>query len=214
MSHVALACSVYFLAAATPGPSQFFILERALLGSRRDARWAALGVSVGTLVWVGIVIWGLGGFMTRVPQARGIVAGLSVSLLYFFGLRNLKRAYLDRKKRPVALDDVDEKLPKAAMRRRSNLAQGMLVNLLNPNSVVFFVSLFGPLLATGASTLELVLSVAGVGVISVVWYQLIAEIWRFGSVYEFLQRRSLQLRTLVAVFYLYWGTKLLVSLVF
>ena len=207
--HVFLLCSVYFLAAATPGPSQFFILEQLVLRSKRDARWGALGVSLGTMIWVLFVIAGLGQFLGAWPEARRLTALLSIALLLYFVVRNL-REILGARRAERSSPRSEASTSRA---KNSSFVQGLLVNLLNPNSVIFFMTLFAPLIATGISRLELGLSVAGVAVISLVWYQLIAESWRFRSFYEFLQKHSLQLRLIVCLFYLYWAARLSLGLV-
>jgi len=207
--HVFLVCSVYFLAAATPGPSQFFILEQLVLRSKRDARWGALGVSLGTMIWVFFVIAGLGQLLTAWPEARRFTALLSIGLLVYFVFRNFREILQVRR-----VTKSEARVETSALSaKNSSFVQGLLVNLLNPNSVVFFMTLFAPLISTGISGLELGLSVAGVAVISVLWYQLIAESWRFRSFYEFLQKHSLQLRLIVCLFYLYWATRLTLSLI-
>jgi threonine/homoserine/homoserine lactone efflux protein len=202
-------CSVYFLAAATPGPSQFFILEQLVLRSKRDARWGALGVSLGTMIWVFFVIAGLGQLLSAWPEARRFTALLSIALLLFFVVRNLREIRGDRS----ALKTAPHTGASGSATKNSSFVQGLLVNLLNPNSVVFFMTLFAPLIATGISRLELGLSAAGVALISLLWYQLIAESWRLSGFYEFLQKHSLQLRLIVCLFYIYWAARLVLGLV-
>jgi threonine efflux protein len=207
--HVFLLCSVYFLAAATPGPSQFFILEQLVLRSKRDARLGALGVSLGTMVWVLFVVAGLGQLLSSWPEARSVTALLSIALLVFFAARNLREI-----RHTLRAGEGAAPTPLARhATKNSSFVQGLLVNLLNPNSVVFFMTLFSPLIATGISGFELALGVGGVALISLCWYQLIAESWRFKSFYAFLQRHSLLLRLIVSLFYLYWATKLSLDLV-
>ncbi len=202
-------CSVYFLAAATPGPSQLFILEQLVLRSKRDARWGALGVSLGTMIWVFFVIAGLGQLLSAWPEARRFTALLSIALLFFFVVRNLREILGDRSE----AKSTPQTGASGSATKNSSFVQGLLVNLLNPNSVVFFMTLFAPLIATGISRLELGLSVAGVALISLLWYQLIAESWRLSGFYEFLQKHSLQLRLIVSLFYLYWAARLVLGLV-
>lgn len=205
--NIFLVCSVYFLAAITPGPSQFLILETALLQSPRDARWTALGVSLGTFTWVAFVVWGLHLFLSYVPQARLFTAWLSVALLLFFVFKNVRAMLLEKRssssvRRPVAV----------LKSRRSSFVAGLLVNLFNPNSVVFFMTLFAPLVSGKISRNEVYLSVLGVTVISVLWYQLIAEIWRFKPFYKWLQKQSIPLRSLITGFYLYWAISMILRL--
>ncbi|MEO5667497.1 MAG: LysE family translocator [Bdellovibrionota bacterium] len=209
LMNVLMVCMVYLLAAATPGPSQFFILEQVLLKSPRAARWAALGVSLGTLIWVLFVIWGLGSVVASHPESRVVIAYLSVALLLYFAARNLR---LILQRRNTSLENAQADAHQEALSsHRSSFTQGVLVNLLNPNSVVFFMTLFAPLVAGKISGTELFLSVTGVMILSVAWYQLIAAAWRFKSFYVLLKSQTALLRLLLTLFYVYWAIKLVIN---
>ena len=195
--------AVYFLAAATPGPAQFFILERMLGRSHHDARWAALGVSAGTFVWVIFVVWGLRQFVSYVPGARLVTAWMAVALLVFFAIRNLRMRGVES-----GADGVDASRFRISVSARSSFVQGLLVNLLNPNSVVFFMTLFAPLVSGNVSARDLNLSVLGVLLISVLWYQVIAESWRFRSFYILLKSQASRLRVVIAILYVFWALRL------
>lgn len=198
---------IYFLAAATPGPSQVFILERAMLRSRSEARWGALGVTVGSFFWVALVAWGLGAFIKHHPWVSVYLSCLCVGLLFYFGARNVQMLLKHRDPKVAELHRVAPTSPMVS------LMQGVLVNLLNPGSVVFFMTLFAPLITQGMSSSKVNCAVVGVVLISLAWYQLIAELSRVRRLQMFLQRQATPLRVAITVFYFYWGLKMFWALI-
>lgn len=197
-------CMVYFLAAASPGPSQFLIIETSFTKSRHQAKWVALGVSVGTLFWVLTVVFGLKGLNQYFPEARSVLKYLSVALLFYYVLRNLK-LLLNNSKPPVVHSDPNLKVGSISF------LNGVLVNVLNPNSVVFFTTLFAPMFTKDLSAVTVFGSIFCVMVISIGWYQLLAEIPRFPKFYAVLLKYHNSLRILITVFYFVWALKLLVA---
>src|ERR1700749_549202 len=92
----------YFLAAATPGAAQIYIIENSFLGSVKRGRWAALGVSLGSAVWVMVVAFGLNQIVG--PNSRGqlfLKIG-SASLLSYFILINIKKFFSARRSTNVS----------------------------------------------------------------------------------------------------------------
>ena len=196
---------VYFLAAASPGPSQVFVVENSSLGSVRRGRLSALGISLGTAVWVLLVAFGLGAFVNTFAYGAIFLRVLSIALLSYFIFRNIKSVWLQARTGVVAHKVQTQVAPESAARL---VTKGLLVNLVNPNSVAFFLSLFAPLLLATQNLHELAVCVAGVIVISLVWYQVLVALATQHHIQKLLQKSATAMRVIFALIYFYFLVKL------
>jgi threonine efflux protein len=203
MSHLIPILIAYSLAAISPGPSAILVMEYASFGPRRLARMLALGVSSGSFMWVAAVAFGLGALLRAFP---GLAAGLryaSAALLSYFLIKTVIAVAKPRQagvsgKGFVAIS------PGAAFTR------GFLINLLNPAALVFFLSLFAPMLTESQDTRELGVLVAGVTAISLTWYQSLVTLVSHPRVQPFLLSGERWFRAGFAGLYLYFLIRLLV----
>lgn len=124
----------FFLAAAMllvviPGPSVFYIVTRSLDQGRLAGIASTLGVSTGGLVHVAAAAFGLSAVLASSAVAFNTIKYLGAAYLIYLGIRRLLT--------PA------ETIPAAAAGRRkvSRLFyEGMLVNLLNPKTALFFLA--------------------------------------------------------------------------
>ncbi len=200
--------ATYCLAAATPGPAQVFIIERSLFDSRKSGQWAALGVSLGTWAWVVFVGIGMQKLSSNFPEGRAYIRYLSISLLGFFIYKNIVTISQNFIKHRI------RKIPKAPKNFASEsprriFVKGFLANVLNPNSVVFFMSLFGPLLTEHTDWNLYLYATLGVTVISVFWYQAVALAAHSKPFKEYLFKSENFTRILFTTAYGYFFIKLL-----
>jgi threonine efflux protein len=193
----------YFLAAASPGPAQIFVIESSTLGSRVRGRWAALGVTLGTGFWVLLVALGLNHFVQSVSWGRTALRWGSAALLAYFFVRSLILIWQHKRK------TIQQKSPLRNEPRWATFSKGFLMNLLNPSAVVFFLSLFAPLILQAQSSRELWVCAAGVMLLSTICYQCVAELAALPRMRSTLLRFENHLRILFAAVYLYFLLKTL-----
>ena len=121
-----------------PGPNSMFVLsEAARLGVRRG--WAAAaGVFVGDSVLMGLTFLGAASLLQGHPVVFGVVKYLGAAYLAWIGLR-LVRAGLAALRRPAP-----EQAPPAPAptRRGSSFTTALVLSLLNPKAILFFVAFF------------------------------------------------------------------------
>lgn len=122
-----------FLAAATllaltPGPGIFYVLTRTLAGGRREGVLSALGTLAGGLVHV--VAAGLGLSAVLAASAAALTAVKYAGALYLLWLGvSLIRS------RTVEMADAGPPLPS-----RHAFRQGVITEVLNPKTALFFLS--------------------------------------------------------------------------
>ena len=137
-----------------PGPAVLYIVTRSVDQGRSAGLASVCGVHVGTLVHVAAAALGLSALLVSSATAYDTVRWLGAAYLVWLGVRRL----LAR----------DEDLPAAAgpdTRRlglRRIFAQGVVVNVLNPKTALFFLAFLPQFVDTSRGSVPLQVVVLGV----------------------------------------------------
>jgi threonine/homoserine/homoserine lactone efflux protein len=116
---------------AIPGPSVFYIVTRSLTQGRRAGVTSMLGVQVGGLVHVVGAAIGVSALIASSAAAFTVVKYAGAAYLVYLGIRRLLSAG-----KTVAEPEPDDR---ATMTRL--FWQGVVVNVLNPKTALFFLAL-------------------------------------------------------------------------
>jgi threonine/homoserine/homoserine lactone efflux protein len=150
--------AVFVLAAVallvTPGPAVLYIVARSVEQGRWAGLVSALGVHVGTLVHVAAAALGLSALLVSSALAFDIVKYLGALYLMYLGIRRL-----------LTSDAAAAASAAAPRSLRRLFAQGIVVNILNPKTALFFLA-FLPQFAD-PSRGQLGLQILGLGLIFV-----------------------------------------------
>ncbi len=126
--------AVFSLAAlailAIPGPAVLYIVTRSIHQGRGAGLASVLGIHVGTTVHLAAATVGLSAIIVSSATAFTVVKLLGAAYLVVIGLRTL----LGRGDREA----VDPQRP--PRRRRRDFAEGVVVNVLNPKTALFFLA--------------------------------------------------------------------------
>lgn len=122
-----------FLAAATllaltPGPGIFYVLTRTLAGGRREGVLSALGTLAGGLVHVVAAGLGLSAVLAASAAAFAVVKYAGALYLLWLGVSLIRS-------RTVEMADAGPPLPS-----RHAFRQGVITEMLNPKTALFFLS--------------------------------------------------------------------------
>jgi threonine/homoserine/homoserine lactone efflux protein len=124
---------VLFLAAATllavtPGPGIFYVLARTLSGGKREGVLSALGTLVGGTIHVLAAGFGLSAVLAASATAFSVVKYAGALYLVWLGFRMIRT-------RNVSMEE-------ASRTGRTNhaLRQGVVTEVLNPKTALFFLS--------------------------------------------------------------------------
>jgi threonine/homoserine/homoserine lactone efflux protein len=137
-----------------PGPAVLYIVTRSVDQGRAAGLASVCGVHVGTLVHVAAAALGLSALLVSSATAYHAVRWLGAAYLVWLGVRRL----LAR----------DEDLPAAAgpdTRRpglRRIFAQGVVVNILNPKTALFFLAFLPQFVDTSRGSVPFQVVVLGV----------------------------------------------------
>ena len=116
------------LFAVAPGPGILYVLARSLRGGRSEGVRSVLGTALGALVHVVFAAVGLSAVLATSAVAFTVVKLAGAAYLLYLGIRML----LARTE-----DDTE---PDVAERRRSALVQGVVTEVLNPKTALFFLA--------------------------------------------------------------------------
>lgn len=112
---------------AIPGPAIFYIVGRAMDQGRAAGLVSALGIAVGTLFHVAAAVVGLSALLMSSALAFNAVKYLGAAYLIFLGLQKL-----------LSKDSFSPSGSASRTPLRRIFAQGIVVNILNPKTALFF----------------------------------------------------------------------------
>lgn len=124
--------SAALVLAITPGPGIFYVLARSLRGGRREGVLSAAGTFLGGLVHVGAAAFGLSAILAASAIAFETVRYAGAAYLIYLGYRMFRGRQLETQD--------DERSDGALQASGNTLSQGVLTEVLNPKTALFFLS--------------------------------------------------------------------------
>ena len=134
----------------TPGPDTALTLRNALVGGRRAGVLTAAGVVGGQAVWTLATSAGIAALLVASRPAFTALRYAGAAYLVYLGLRSLLAAVRGGGAPP---DRAPRRLPPVAAFR-----QGIISNLANPKSAVFFTSLLPQFAPSGRASFPALLA--------------------------------------------------------
>src|SRR6266853_4225957 len=111
---------------AIPGPAVLYVVSRSIDQGRRAGLASVLGITTGTVVHVTLATVGLSSLVLASKVAFDAVRYVGAAYLIFLGIRRLLTRRVE--------EDTTARPPRS---RRDLYTQGLIVNLLNPKTIVF-----------------------------------------------------------------------------
>lgn len=112
---------------AIPGPAVLYVTSRSIGQGRAAGFVSALGIGVGTLVHVAAAAVGLSALLMSSVTAFGVVKYLGAAYLIYLGVQKL---------RTKESFELSQEGPRTRLSRI--FGQGIIVNILNPKTALFF----------------------------------------------------------------------------
>ena len=126
--------------AVVPGPAVLYIVAQGIHGGRRAGLVSALGVASGGVVHVAAAVAGLSAVLLASAEAFTAIKVAGAVYLVWLGIRTL-----------LSRDDrIGGRRPEATLRR--TYRQGVVVNVLNPKTALFFLAFLPQFVDPGGST--------------------------------------------------------------
>lgn len=160
LSHLIAFNVALFAAIASPGPAMLVAIKTTLVAGRRAGVAVGLGLGLVAALWTLAALLGLEAVFLVFPWAYTTVKLLGAAYLIYVAYRTWTGA-----RSPIS----DDAKPAAHAFR-----QGVLINLLNPKSVLFAAAVLVVIFPTGLTMTENLLIVANHIVIELLFYTTLA----------------------------------------
>lgn len=128
LAHLTIFCTAALLLAISPGPGMLYVLARSLQGGRKVGLASSFGTALGGMFHVAAAALGLSLILAQSAVAFALVKYLGAAYLVYLGVKTL-------------LAKEEEGLPhEAAPAKGSPFWQGVLTEVLNPKTALFFLA--------------------------------------------------------------------------
>jgi RhtB (resistance to homoserine/threonine) family protein len=157
--------AAYWVLMVSPGPNFVLITYTSMQASRVHGLAAACGITIGGAIWIMAAMVGVGALFKAFPLAANLIQTAGGLYLVYLGVKSWLNA-----PKPLAVES-------AVLIHRSvltMLAQGILTNLANPKTVVFYSSVFAAFAAPSAPFWPKVFIVGSIIMSAFVWYSSMA----------------------------------------
>jgi threonine/homoserine/homoserine lactone efflux protein len=114
---------------AIPGPAVLYVVATSVDGGRRNGLVSVAGIHLGSLVHIAAAVAGLSALIVSSAIAFSAVKYVGAAYLVFVGIRRL-----------VGKDEPIETVERTPRSTRRVFGQGVLVNVLNPKTALFFLA--------------------------------------------------------------------------
>ena len=153
---------------AIPGPAVLYVVSRSVDQGRRAGLASVAGICTGTVVHVTLATVGLSSLVLASQAAFDVVRYAGAAYLVYLGVRRLLTRHVE--------EGPDVRAPRTT---RDLYTQGLVVNLLNPKTIVFIFAFIPQFVDVDAGHVSLQifvlgLTVATLGAISDSMYAIVA----------------------------------------
>ncbi|MCX8563930.1 LysE family translocator [Mycolicibacterium mucogenicum] len=153
MGHLLAFGLISLLVIVIPGPSVLFTVGRALTVGRRQALLTVAGNAMGAYVQILAVALGAGALILASSLAFSVIKFVGAAYLIYLGVQAIRHR-----------DGLGEVLTGGASAKRPSrvLADGFVVGMTNPKTIVFFVAALPQVVDTAAGNVAAQMLVLGV----------------------------------------------------
>lgn len=172
---------VHVVVVVSPGPNFLLVAHTAVAHSRPAAVWSALGVACGAFLWASAALVGVAAFVAAFPAVYAVVKVVGAAYLLWMAIglwRRPGRAAVE----PSTVETS----------ARHAFVRGVITNLSNPKSMIFFGSIFAASLPADAPAQTRALAVSIIVADAAVWYSAVAFLMSsraLRNAYSGLQRK-------------------------
>ena len=197
---LALVYSAFFVAVASPGPSNLAIMATSMERGRRAGLTLALGVTTGSLTWGILAAIGVSALVVAHPGALygvKIVGGLYLLFLAWRSARSAMRTEMPP--------------PKAAVSGRHTYLRGFLMHLTNPKAILSWTAIIALGLRPDAPLTLVYAIIIGCALISLVINQVYAVLFSTPAMIAGYRRVRRRAEACLAAFFAFASFKLLTT---
>lgn len=144
-----------FALSASPGPSMLYVLSRSVGQSRAAGLASAIGLGLGGVVLAVIAALGLAAVFQKSATAYQVVTIAGAGYLIYLGLKMIMEKDEE--------DSPDLEIAKVQRRSYARIIwQGVLVEVMNPKTILFFMAFIPPFVETSKGDIVMQMLILGV----------------------------------------------------
>ena len=143
-----------------PGPNSMYVLSVAAQRGVRPAYQGACGIFLGDLILMVLSACGVASLLKASPALFYVVKYIGAAYLAWIGVQMLVGCWRKLRARDVALTTADTPV---AVKESDPFRKALIISLMNPKAILFFISFFIQFVDPGFSTPAL--SFVGLGLI-------------------------------------------------
>lgn len=160
---------LFFLGLISPGPNFFVVVETTLNSGRAAGLVTSLGAATGDAVYASCGLFGVAQFIAAGGRAIRGIEVLGALYLLWLGIRMFRR-------RPVTRSNPS--LPSVSNRSaRRHFWRGLMTDLANPKTVIFFASIFAVAVHPESSQAVRAGMLVGIVLTSIAWRFILSVIF-------------------------------------
>lgn len=195
---------VYFLAMASPGQNFVIVVYTAMNYGLNLGVTSALGVATGSFLYATFSIFGYGVLLSFYPNILLYLQILGSAYIVYIG-------YGITASNPRNLSE--NRLKFEINTYFKAYARGLMTNLSNPKSVVFFTSIFGAYIPKNSDLIIFSLLIAFVLFMSVIWHSALALFFSFNSILKIYHRRINLINLIIGSLLILIGLSVIINVV-
>lgn len=153
------------LIVVSPGTDFVLILKNSINNGRKAGCFTALGISLAIAIHIGYLLLGIGYLVSHNQWLFNLIRYAGAIYLIYLGGKGLLCAANTFTIKP------DEEVTESNLHF---LAQGFLCNVLNPKTMLFFLSIFSQVMALDASGTTALLYGLYIMLLHLLWFSLVA----------------------------------------
>ncbi|HLU03375.1 MAG TPA: homoserine/threonine efflux transporter [Advenella sp.] len=206
---VLTAVGLFALTFLSPGPNLFLIVHTSLSQGQSAGIAAGAGVATGDAIYAAL---GLVGMATIIATSHTIFAGIQVlggAYLIWYGF-NLFRQARGRTKAVIG-NPAHERAATQALTARVNFRRGMMTDLANAQTALFFVSIFSVTITPSTPWITKLAIWIGISLTSLLWRVLVSLAFSRPWVRRSYMHIQAYLEQLVGVVLMGFGIKLIIG---
>ncbi|ADO47326.1 homoserine/threonine efflux pump [[Enterobacter] lignolyticus SCF1] len=170
---IVLTVGLFVLTFFNPGANLFVVVQTSLASGRRAGALTGLGVALGDTFYSGLGLFGMATLITQCEGLFSIIKIVGGGYLLWFAIKSMKR---QPSPQSSAL------LQPIAAPWHVFLRSGLLTCLSNPQTVLFFISIFSVTLSAATPTWAKLLAWCGIVLSSVIWRLFLSQAFSLPAV--------------------------------
>jgi RhtB (resistance to homoserine/threonine) family protein len=172
---IAGATLIWLAAVVSPGPNFLVVSRLALSRSRRSAIGATAGITVGSLIYAALTMFGLSVLILRFACLGDTIRFVGGAYLVWLGIQAWRA-------RPKNLSPAAAKEVQDATSLRHGLRVGFLTEITNPKGIAFFLGLFAAAVPETTPLWAKLAVLSAGGIIEFAWYTAVSFAFSSGPI--------------------------------